>query len=972
MGRIDFHFLKRFFDNARNRRGGLPRRVAALAAAFLLVAAACRGPASVYAVPADNDFLIEGRTANYKFSDSAQPIAPAPGAGGYDAPLVIRKTVEQLEGEGFDERDFELMLTATGYDWETVENLPVNIVFVLDTTSSMGGEDIPETAADNPLTMTSRLDAALKSVNAYITELYGAAGAAGGARTLDTAIASYGKSARVHFAASDAAEIGAQIGASYVRGDVGSFLTGNGNDSFIGNYLVGGGYSSGKGDDSADIYNKAVPLYAAFRQAFSADEGKSTDVFFYDDAGTLTGIVNRASRYSDTNVESGLLMARFLLDNKQNVNDAVNLIMLITDGEANSSSTLSMLENSPTLQSAIASGDADGLSVEQSLEIPDFSLGANAYYEVLMRNTAKLSADAEFVSRLLEEIDSPDEINFFTGVFNNLDRAESDLSGDGKIKGSVTMYPGSVKSAASSQPDGGQYLLELFARHVFWLAEYRTDFIYWPAKKGQTELGFVRGENVFTEYEGNNNSLNGYYESLVWEDGCVTGGRTFTSPVFADLQNYFFSNGALVKDPRTFLVDYREIDGREMGMLDGNANGSNAAKGMMQAAAGRAKALPNTVVYATGIGSAMLAPDELAKVASGPDKFMLCNNSRGAVYQNAAALRNHFAELAVKTALSSIQNVTVTDFIPRREGNAAADDDTFTVKEPYEQTVKARLWYYESGAADTKTAADWVYYSDSAASWRLDASARAPSGDAATQVSYNFGALYSEAVSAEKKSVDFPFKAELRIQIRANEGVLSAMPEAAGGVPDIDTNTVADVTWEDETHGDDGMEYPVPKVYFPPEPTPTPTPTPTPEVTPEPESTPTPTPEITPTPTPDPEPNPTPTDELELLPTPTITPAPTPETPSDPTPTPTPEPAITPEITSTPPSGPTSNPGGGGGGPAPTPIPNPGPSPVPGASPSPSPSSSPGGDMGFVSTPIPPAAAGEPEPTPEPEPGEPE
>ena len=693
--------------------------------------------AGTSAAPANAaEYYINGRTANYKYSDAnelynASGIAAATGAGVYDSPIIIRKTVEQLTGSGLDERDFELMLTATGYDWETVSQTPVNIVFVIDATSSMGIDDVPGSATVS--TPVKRWAAAFDAANAYIDALYETSGG----RTIETAIVSFGKSARVHF------EAGQLSGGTGIHTDIAGLRTGM--DNFIGNYVVNSDPGNGRIHDSVRMYNDAVGIYAAFTSAYS-----NTAPFFYSDPNTLTGIVDRISPYSDTNIESGLLMADYLLSHKPNYSEAVNIVMLITDGEANSSSTLSMLENHPDLVKAVwgnTSGDGYGhLTLENAAAMSD----PNEKYSALMNNTAVLSADAGFVNHLYSTLGS---INFFTGVYHNLDRDEP----------GVRLDPNYVFPAQSDDTLG------LYARHLFWLAE--TGTTYNIANSSIDEF------DVFTDYKN---------------------GR------FATLTSLFYEGGQFIKHSQTRLLDYEEHSGSSGGRNQ-NECGSVAAKRFMLNAADNLHTVVGATIYTTGIGAWVVDPGTLGSTASGADRFYICS-STSATINNAEALKREFEALGMTHSLNGVRELTITDVIPRRpDGAGDIDDDTFAVES---DGVKARLWYYDANGDETAT--PWRNYSIADPDWTLGVS---PDGTATT-VSYNFGTLYSEEVAREldKRSPEYPFKVELRIQIRANDGVVSA---AANNIPDIDTNTSARVDWRD-VEGAQHRPYPVPKVYFAP------------------------------------------------------------------------------------------------------------------------------------------------------------
>lgn len=740
----------------RNRKTRI-YRLAAVCLAVLMMATAGLGMAADLAT----GYVISetGKSANFNFDGNKT----------YDSPIVIRKTVSELEGE----RDFQLSLTATGYDWTNIEKQDIYAIFVIDTTSSMNISDVPTSETDK--TLSTRNKAVKEAAKAYVDAFF--------AETPDSvtkhiAIVSYGAGARLHVwegyngAGSDLVKAGV-VERTQDTGLKDNFFAQSGSEKA--NRL------SSQGSYSA--YNALIAstndYYAKFTAAMA---GNAADVFT-SDADTAKTVIDNMITFSDTNIESGLLMANFLLDNLMNASGSKSTdpahIFLLTDGEANSTSSIINYETSKALTNWVGRLDKE-------------DNGAISFAGI-MADIVDDASDANFIKELTEV--KTEDINFFLGNYNNLDR-KCYVELDGGTSSSITPNLNNVLSAilgsTAAKPlqsqgdrtDEEYYAavdaaiaaaleakkttvtnvnarLEAFAKYMLLIAETRTDYY---TDKAYTADFLVKNEAVFGEYMSSGVALFGINSPF---------GGTKTDALS--------------------LYDYGEHSGEPK-----NASGSDSAKRFMQEAADLVKANSNVTLYSTGIGSLVLMPDKLKATASERafDTFFLCANTSTAPIKNAEALKSVFATLGYETSLSSVSELTITDFIKRRE-TTTGDDDTFTVN-----GAIAQIYYIDESGEVALLVLDATPTIDGATSYN---------GTPATSVTFNFGKVYSGEVAAEKKSAEFPFKVEILIDITANEGVVATEKN----VPDIETNLFADVTWVDGT-GDNDMEYPYPKVYFDP------------------------------------------------------------------------------------------------------------------------------------------------------------
>jgi hypothetical protein len=663
-------------------------------------------------------------------------------------------------------RDLQVNLTAEGIDDERSEPRDVYAIFVVDATSSMGKVEIPQT--DEPGSpLLSRKDTELTAASAYIDAFLTADMGKNVKRHV--ALVSFGNSARVH--------------------------TPDSPQSYIG--------MDAAREDPA-LYQQADALYKSFTSQYAlSNEG--TDGFFSSDPQTLKLMLGNVPNFSNTNAESGIALADFLVTNLKAEADAV-YSFIITDGEQAASSTLSMMMNSPALREALTAGAelttgggaGDGTVYRDGTGMPYLSA------EQVFRNVVSLATDEGFANSL-----KPDTINFFAGSWHNVDSnpytaaksykelmgrlgisatgpfASSDAFFDA-LKAADAQLAGQLDTAAATGegpvPDHSAYRTALvaYAEYALLMGLERAPF--YP--DGNTATSLVAGivPNAFA------------YGS--------TGDSTPTVDTVPLALSLLFPNG---KSRLLQMRDYRE------GCSE-NVTGSRAAKDLMVQAASRLK--EHSRVYAVGIGSQLVMPEHLAPVASEPALFLECRAGSD-TYGTTAMLRDAFTRYGYSNLLGTEQ-LTITDHIRLRvDGQPVADDDSFSLDE---DSVRVFTYYYDADGKETRVEFDPAVERTAG---RLvlepvtfnDGDSTAP----ALRIAWNAGAFYSEALARELTGLHYPYKAELSFTLTVNEGVYSNNDE---GRPDIDLSLSADASYRFDNR-QYTQPYPQPAIYVTPPPAPT-------------------------------------------------------------------------------------------------------------------------------------------------------
>ncbi len=218
-------------------------------------------------------------------------------------PLNIAKSIKMKNREPFK---YTVTLEVEGQS--TYQSAPLYIVFVMDATPSMA---VREGLTGRGI---ARFQVALEAVEEYLQKL-----SSSPYKFLEKnyALVSFGNGARVHVSAADAA----QDEVKNLLNPHPCWISAGGLEKVQDHYI---------GANSDDPREAA----AAFAK-FEAVEDKSR--FFYKNPQEFREMVRNISRFENTNGESGLLLAGRLL--KAAPASAHKMVIFITDGESNTSST---------------------------------------------------------------------------------------------------------------------------------------------------------------------------------------------------------------------------------------------------------------------------------------------------------------------------------------------------------------------------------------------------------------------------------------------------------------------------------------------------------------------------------------------------------------------------------------------------------------------------------------------------------
>jgi hypothetical protein len=523
----------------------------------------------------------------------------------YNNPISISKIVS----EETEYQDYKLTLSAEGYDRTVQTSQDVYAVFVIDATRSIGTNDVP--SGDGGANVT-RFKTARDSAKAYINAFFEEESAAGRGQRY-AAVVSFGNSARIHLDESRAKAFGSMINKKAAAKD-------DGQDAASGvDYFIGRTSSSedATGLQSAKAgFQDAENYFAAFKSRFDAD-GDVTDDFFYRDTEQLASIVDNLSAYSNTNIESGLLAADYII--RHLPRDAKKYVFLITDGEASVSSwyaeAFNRFSDDTVIGALLKDDNGDKLSSGGAIDAP--YLLAKVFARV-----AEKASDEAFVSSITGF--SHTDVNFFAGRGARL----RDSGGFGGHSTALTptlakaaqdyiVAADSVTSRSALRRDEFYaYLDEIdrrnnlssiasfdskvkdnFVPQLFWVARERPP--YFPDKdaydfyKEFGEMRLTMGQGILPDYS-------------VLNDGNLLYDMRFDA---------VFSDNAKHQD--TLEIDYNDSEPY-------NFTGSDAAKRHMNAAADILK--DKATVYAVGIGSLVVMPEKLAEAASSGETFMLCRD----------------------------------------------------------------------------------------------------------------------------------------------------------------------------------------------------------------------------------------------------------------------------------------------------------------------------------------------------------
>ncbi|RNB88798.1 VWA domain-containing protein [Brevibacillus nitrificans] len=504
--------------------------------------------------------------------------------------------------------------------------------------------------------------------------------------------------------------------------------------------------------------------------------------FFYQDEASVLQMVDNISRYSNTNVQSGLLLATDLLNGVPQ--NAHKLIILITDGESAASSNFYAYYNQANIPTRINSAtfvqensllfavyngifaqvtDAD--LIQEGIDPSNYDPATFTALQSVRLKLRAFSRSNEF----FEDATSSLVINPFAGEWHNFDGRNAD---------NITRVP--------SNPN---FLDPIALNGYYWsngLIGFTANYFYY-----EKSPFFAKSGGIWQFSQSPTGiPLQPVYVDPFYSQSII--GQSLNTVTFDNSDTELMIFATDQKIPQTRLIDYYEQTSR-------NIYASNEAKKFMIDAAETARA-NGIVIDSIGIGSAILLPEYLDKVASSGIAFIVPRDINDA--QN--ALRDQMLEFT-REVYTLTEDIVITDMIPRRPTpSLPINDGTFqlslaSIQVAFVHTPDSPIVFQPAEGLVTVNVEEDRYI-----------------------VSFSVGDIWSPEDAAQQENRYY--KAILSLRITANNGVESSN---AVGIPDIPTNLDAFVSWI-EAETERFLPYPPVYVYVPESCTTTPVPTPAP------------------------------------------------------------------------------------------------------------------------------------------------
>ncbi|MBX4146411.1 hypothetical protein [Paenibacillus lautus] len=520
---------------------------------------------------------------------------------------------------------FRVELTAEGS--LTTFDLPLYLVFVIDATSTMGTQDV------NNNTET-RFQVAVQAIHGFLDIIFSEEYAS---VEKHIAVVSFGNGARVHVTQTDAE---------------GRF-SGLVNPAPL-TVPAGGGAPVQDHYIGANSYDpaQAVTALANFRSV--ADK----TAFFYENEEEIETMINNISRYSNTNIESGFLLAGELLEDIPV--EAHKLIILMTDGESAASSTFYAYYNEADIPNRINAAillqegnqlfaNYNGIRaqvtnedlIREGLDPSSFDPAAFTPLQTVSLKLRALARSEAFFAAATQSL----AINPFAGEWHNFDGRNSDN--------------------ATRVPAVPNLLDDITLNGYYWSngrIGFAANYYYYQHSPFFAKVGGI------WQYSQSDTGvpLQPVYEDAFFRQSLI--GRELETVTFDNSETELMVFATDEKIPQTRLIDYYERTSR-------NIFGSNEAKRFMIAASEAIRA--NGIRIDTiGIGHSVLLPEYLNETASSGQAFFVPLE----IAHAQDALRDQM--LAVTNAeLGFFGNVVITDIVPRRSSAVSPlqNDGTFTL-----------------------------------------------------------------------------------------------------------------------------------------------------------------------------------------------------------------------------------------------------------------------------------------------------
>ena len=520
---------------------------------------------------------------------------------------------------------FRVELSAEGS--LTTLDLPLYLVFVIDATSTMGIQDVNNNTA-------TRFQVAVQAIHSFLDIIFSEEYAS---VEKHIALVTFGNGARVHVTQADAeGKFSGLVNPAPLT------LPAGGGAPVQDHYIGANSYDPAQ----------AVTALANFRSV--ADKA----AFFYQDEEDIETMIDNISRYSNTNVQSGFLLAGELLEAIPA--QAHKLIILMTDGESAASSTFYAYYNEADIPARINAAvllqegnallaDYNGIRapvtfedlVREGIDPNSFDPATFTPLQIVGLKLRALARSEAFFAAATQSL----IVNPFAGEWHNFDGRNSDN--------------------ATRVPAAPNLLDEITLNGYYWSngrIGFAANYYYY-----QRSPFFARVDGIWQFSQSDTGvPIQPVYEYVFFPQSLV--GRELETVVFDNSETELMIFATDAKISQTRLIDYYEQTSR-------NIFASNEAKRFMIASSEEIRA-DGIRIDTIGIGHSVLLPEYLDATASSGQAFIVpleIANAQDALRDQMIAVTN--AELGF------FRNVVITDRIPRRSagGPSQPNDGTFTL-----------------------------------------------------------------------------------------------------------------------------------------------------------------------------------------------------------------------------------------------------------------------------------------------------
>lgn len=616
---------------------------------------------------------------------------------------------------------FTVTLSAEGIS--SLAGAPLYLVLVVDATSSMGTQDINNNTA-------TRFQVAAEAIQGFLGIIFSEEFAA---VEKNIALVTFGNGARVHVTQAD----GQGRFSGLVNPAPSTVPAGGG--APVQDYYIG-----------ANAYSPAQAVTALSNFQSVTDKTE----FFYQNENDILSMVSNISRFSDTNAQSGILLANELLNGVPE--NTHKLIIFITDGESAASSNFYAYYNEADIPNRIHSASLvqqgsllyavyNGIqALVTNEDLVREGIDPDNYDPAMFTDLQTVSLKLRALSRSTEFFEAATDtltINPFIGEWHNFDGRNAD---------NITRVPATPN------------LLDDITLNGYYWSNGRISF---PANYYYYEQSpyFAKVGGIWQySQSATGTPLEPVYTDAFFPQSIV--GQMLDTVAFdnSDTELMIFATDQKILQTR--LIDYYERTSR-------NVYASNEAKKFMISAANTARS-NGIIINTIGIGSSIRLPEYLDETASSGQAYIVPRD-----IDNAQEVLRDEMVVFTRQVYTITQNVIITDNVPRRsspyitqnDGTFALDLTSFQVafvRDPASPIVFQPVDLNSSGNVSVSFHPDRY------------------------EITFDVGDLWpaEEAVQGEGRH----YRAILTFQLAANQGVIS---NNRLGIADIPTNLDATASW---------------------------------------------------------------------------------------------------------------------------------------------------------------------------------